>query len=924
MSLSDLTNARPILKRVLEQNDLAGLSADERQTLERLAGVGVSSVDDGERPLWYWIRDGAWGAPKFARDAFFGCIDSELDILMTECGVLASPSATVVGRLLVPITSDALRRGVTTVLREEREVAACGVSALIAAFAGFREAIPYIERLLPEGGEGSLRFVVRDDLRIALAVLDVENLLELLEQDGQGGSTTAIRLSFLGRRGDAVPVEAVRAALGQAGWNLAWIRRFPTLLHHFARSGGDISAAVRDMARNGVFAWWGHEDPYVAMSLARALMSAGDRAVVEALQVLHALESPPRELLKYLYVELAHARCTAALGAMKARLAALELGPEGNIRSADAESLLWPIAALDPAGPTWLQDRIRSNPDDRALVATGALLAATRHDARHLLPPAIAEGLSDALSMVVFTVHKVIAGEPDASLRVIARTGMKELVELTHQLHRVADLGGHPTALLNDLLQLLNDPDESDETQGVFGIDHYALLRLMDMLPSDDGIVRAILSRIRHVPAEFAAGILEGVIARLRSSSSGGPLPSMAHLALVELGCVQDFEHRVSAETLAIVRLHSMHFPRGNQLPEPERSVALSMIGREEGPLQARLASLLQGDACFDVVASSLLYRGAVCDSRPIVGEDVFDRFLRAIGPSERLAAILRNGGSHGDVERTADATTLMASPCARIRTLVLPLLFTHDAPAADLIPLRNVYIRDTALDVQELLLDEIGEMYFTPPEIRFVLSSAPSPFADPGDTWSTFRQTRARASAARAIARLRTPEYLDLLFPLLTDAESSVVAAAQEALRVVVSEGVRDVVLLSISDTSGISIRYGLPLSGMRAAPADQRAVGMGLLLQGIELRADAADVERHAGRRLLMTPVRSWPPPTPSGASLTQTEFERLALHLHVILVDAESGSIVAEVGREPTGEILNAIFETGDTALMQVVWG
>jgi hypothetical protein len=58
-------------------------------------------------------------------------------------------------------------------------------------------------------------------------------------------------------------------------------------------------------------------------------------------------------------------------------------------------------------------------------------------------------------------------------------------------------------------------------------------------------------------------------------------------------------------------------------------------------------------------------------------------------------------------------------------------------------------------------------------------------------------------------------------------------------------------------------------------------------------------------------------------SARPLTPEEFEKLALYLKVSFADEESGAVVAEVGAEPTGEVLNALLQTESVVVTNATW-
>jgi hypothetical protein len=51
--------------------------------------------------------------------------------------------------------------------------------------------------------------------------------------------------------------------------------------------------------------------------------------------------------------------------------------------------------------------------------------------------------------------------------------------------------------------------------------------------------------------------------------------------------------------------------------------------------------------------------------------------------------------------------------------------------------------------------------------------------------------------------------------------------------------------------------------------------------------------------------------------------SELESLLLYFKVTFADEETGSIVAEIGEEPTGELLTALLQTESVAVLTAGW-
>lgn len=103
----------------------------------------------------------------------------------------------------------------------------------------------------------------------------------------------------------------------------------------------------------------------------------------------------------------------------------------------------------------------------------------------------------------------------------------------------------------------------------------------------------------------------------------------------------------------------------------------------------------------------------------------------------------------------------------------------------------------------------------------------------------------------------------------------------------------------------------------------ADNKSEALRLMLFALERRKDEMKARKLRGRRVLVEQIRVGTPLAPSPNRLTREDFEQIAIYLSVSFSEEESGAIVAEVGEEPTGEVLNAIFQNADKVVFRVTW-
>ena len=115
---------------------------------------------------------------------------------------------------------------------------------------------------------------------------------------------------------------------------------------------------------------------------------------------------------------------------------------------------------------------------------------------------------------------------------------------------------------------------------------------------------------------------------------------------------------------------------------------------------------------------------------------------------------------------------------------------------------------------------------------------------------------------------------------------------------------------------------------SGLRAparAWALRDAEALRRLLLGLDARKDAKMARARKGQKLVVTRLAADAEASHAASArpLSSEEFEALALYLRVDFADDETGSIVAVVDKDPTGEVLNALLQTESLVVATGAW-
>lgn len=492
---------------------------------------------------------------------------------------------------------------------------------------------------------------------------------------------------------------------------------------------------------------------------------------------------------------------------------------------------------------------------------------------------------------------------------------------MVHLIRRLLLRRGMRVAALDDLDQLF-DPLYSETFDVRRPLSAPMLLaRWAPRLTQEgDRGVFAVLAHARQLPPSAAVAMLECSAAAINQNE-----PALLGLVLAEIACIEQFRQVISAGTAAQMRVHDGLYGPGSPMTDADRCLALLMLVNAGSELQKHVLSLVQHDAMLGELASTFALTGRLSVNNGLFNssDHLLDQLRAHVQPADRLSTVLHLPEDIPASERVATAAQLMASPIAEMRAIASDLLFTSEPSDTGRAALRRLQIFDPSEAVQTSLLRHAGAARMSSEEVRVVLTNVLSLVRPPGDWMKDIAEKRMRMLALEAIVLLRSSEYLDFVWASLGHTDEDVVTAAQHAAVAALESSEERLVVYSLHDEQRICERYGLPRQPFQLHSDDARERPLKLTLEAMEARADTARGQAALGRRMVMSPVKSWPPPPPSGEALTQTEFEALSMYVRVVYVDQGSGSIVAEVGDEPTGEIFSAMFETSPLSVMRVVW-
>lgn len=188
---------------------------------------------------------------------------------------------------------------------------------------------------------------------------------------------------------------------------------------------------------------------------------------------------------------------------------------------------------------------------------------------------------------------------------------------------------------------------------------------------------------------------------------------------------------------------------------------------------------------------------------------------------------------------------------------------------------------------------------------------------------YETYSQRwRARERSVAAMSQLADPMFLPRLLQLASEEDHSVKENAVRALdRIAEKHPDRGLIVIDIREPHRVRDRFGL--QDRVNYEADPHSEALRMLLLGLEKRRDAGEASRYRGRKVMLTPAAAGDELVAAGSRWTQKTFDAVALYLKVTYTDSDSGSIIAEVGDDPSGEVLSALLQSQSVAATLVSW-
>lgn len=881
---------KEILARVVARRDAGVLGEDEYRYLEALVAPPPAPVASEAKPLWAWVHEElsrqAWEGFELSRDLELG---SEVNTLLADAG---APGAyeTSAARWAAPVTRKGLKRALTRHLASptEGDDAVRGVAALLVGLAGFEEFAPQLVAGLAGTRDG--RWTWYDDAIThslhSLTMLDAPAMRELAPLYARHDTMSfraparAWALRHADALGPAALAKLIAPAEGDGQSYVELVTAWPEALRAAVEAGLKLEGKVVEILGESYLTW-------------RAARDLG------ALAVALEWKEPFTKWLAHPSVEV---RTGMALGAawrgekwaLKAVRARVKEAAEGD---ADVRACL---VAAELAGSTdgsALGAALEADDAERRLGAVWACLGVAGVDDK------LVARLRDDDERVRLAADCVRAVHADGARPYVdaVLTGyFLNTGEAPRKLAlRALEHAGVPLPPMVDDLRIdLLGPDAGryDEARRFFAEHRRELMRWA----GEDwvGSLQAALY------PEHARVSLEISLNASTSWSESGAL----WLALVSVGGPQTAAGRLRGALLAV---------------ESGRAVTLD----DEALLPAAIVALTGDDELRTRAIAALGTAGARAE--PV------------------LAFVLESASEDDDAVKSAIQSAARALEHVTDPTLaeVRGLLGAPDQPLAP----------SAVLDWLDYKLDAVGRRQLaeraalpeTPAALALqvvepLLSDADTEVAvaamrcvakrASGEPWvaqlalarSYSSEWRARQFAAELLAATGGDAALPRLVALTTDDDNDVQNAAADGLaKLAAGRAELGLAVLDIRDPDRVKTRYGL--TEEIDYNNDTRAEGLRLLLLGLDGRKDAKLARARRGERVVVTRVKAdgEQGQAASARPLSSAEFEALVIYLRVDFADDETGSIVASVDQETTGEVLNALLQSDSLVVATAAW-
>lgn len=887
---------RDVLTRLAAARDPSTLADADWLAIDAALGNRADVDPSAARPLWAHIREQAlrW---KALLELPIDWMGSDTDVLFLDAGVPVSWRLDGgLARRAAPMRRDALARSVGKHLTHEYG-SVRALAAMLIGLARLDELVPALIEALTSGREernswGAAQVI--GPMLESLAMLEHAQARELASKfvsSSDDRLRRAAQVCTLLSAGELSDSELARALDGGVANQV--VLAFPEAMVRLGKSSVEqqliLGQRLTQVEQNS----YRYADGAILAAIARQAKLADYQR--------HLLGAGNYELKMAAIQDLIGTGATEALDAARAQLA-----QESDDQA--VASLVCAIASLlgDPAARrAWIEEKLGGSTGERAGAAYAAVLV---------------PGLTDKLTPLQTDAEEDVRRAAATALLVHSEDCSAELLEV-----RLLELARHwrtwnfrlagkmiaqtkhgtPWVARDAVLLADQQPPWSkaslDDTLAFYRGHPERLIRRMSPEVTNQEQVRV---RAAQLAAQLGGDVLEAALEARLSACDGWTECLELCLECVCAGGPRTPVGRTAAKLL----IHEATTPV--ELDADDLVPAIVLAGRQDSMIRSRAAAAL-----YQLPeATPYLAMLAQLGNDVTLGKSVGQALAQVPGGSDPLVCELAELMS-GRTKKLTELTLLPLIACAgspEVRAKLAEAAIHPDNswPAVErfVVALAGDGNQDVAISALTALAKRAGGERWVQ---TMLLEKSRS------DDWSVSRQTIDIMGSSGHAAFV--PRLVEMLDKALVDNDQDRGTRCVASLEQIADANPdRGLVVLDVREPYVLNTKFGMQETV--DYNTDRKSEAVRLLMLGLDKRknADAATAAR--GKTVLFT--RSHAAVGPA-RPLGGVEFEALALYLRVTFSDSDSGDIVAEVGDEPTGELINALLQSNTVSVTHATW-
>lgn len=887
---------KPIIGKLLKRKSLSLLDASEIELLKKFSGyTDEKPKDTMPKPFWHWLRKGVHGLtrdlPEF--DFFFD-FEDELDQILRNATGKDANWMTMAACLAEPISLPGLQRAIKRILAGDGDVIGDSRTAAIAiaGMAGLSElksdimaAFHSLSKENEFRAEGSAIAAL-----IALLLLNAEEAAEIVN-DLEGVSSENVRsvvFYYHGKHPEELSDEKV-IELVKAESNGDYLYLAPKLVQRAIDLGIDSTATLQRVLQFFTGSFHRDDDFRYCHEFADIVVKCENSDLIRA-----SLQGDDGPTSIAVLVELIRHRAVWALPVIQAQLS------EEN----DSELTGCLLAAVGLLSSTpnqvfdgWMDDTEWEH-------NCGILWGLLTDDSLKKFAEDMAssgDGIVSKTAALVLNLQKG-AEQP--------------LIEIsTGQLISESDVGWLPLVLwavleresmplpdaLVDVLFYL-DLLESEVAVEFYRHRPYRLCALLQgkAMELRDSLYFRAIGIAGEIGGEVFRSLLEDILVSCDDDEKSVPL-------MLELACIGGPQTNLGRTTVKLISAGD-----GIELEQEELLPASLLAFTNEDPIREwAFTSLAISGAESSVFSLGLKSpdfmstTDAVMKALPLI-ENIVDPLIHD------AQLVLKNSGVNEADLLVLDR--LLALPIEDIKAKLPQIIAKTGLPASE--KMSRIFglaadsepaVRCSAIGT---LLGEVDE--------HWVRELAHNMLAD--SDWDIRGQMASLVGQSEDISLL--PKLISVFVEV---AGSDIQERCMEAIqRIIAAHPSYGIGFWNVSDPEDLNKFFNADEKFEFNFDEDaQKAEGLRVLLEILRKRADVKFAKKHKDQVILIERLNEDTVLAESQQRLTMGEFEKLAAFLTVTYADEESGNIVTAVGSEPSGELLNAMFQAGPVAVFTAKW-